>query len=175
MVNYLVINCGYTSRFVRNGNIKDMKHKPVFIWDSLWGKGLYHISGKTSKDYTYEAIQDLVPHFPVGHDLTQGTIVFRYDDDSDEFDIIETIKELQGFNHCAFFVIDNDYDFDMEETEAEEEGTREMITNEMLDKFNDKETKKKYYYGTLYKFRLIKSGENTIRYMQFDRVWISNE
>jgi hypothetical protein len=151
MAYYLIVNCGYTARLVKY--VGKMAVKPYFIWDNMWGKGLY--CSELTKD-----IAELIKMF--GGDLTSGTICFKYDN-PDEFNIIEVIKMLQEFDHCACFFIDDVYGAEDEEDE------RRMITNNDLYTF-DKEfgEDKEYFCGTLYQCKYVEKDGMNIMFMQFD-------
>lgn len=155
MTYYLIVNCGYTARLVKH--VRKMIPKPIFIWDNLQGDGLY----------CYQDPEEAVKLSKiVGYEIKSGTICFKYDN-PEEFDIIETIKMLQGFRHCAFFYIDDTYGWDEDE---DGEDTRRMITNEDLKSFDNKQQfgGDEYYCGTLYKCKHIEKDDMNITFMTFD-------
>lgn len=94
MTYYLIVNCGYTARLVKY--VRKMIPKPIFIWDNLWGDGLYCCQDPE------EAVK--LAKIIVGYELKSGTICFKYDN-PEEFNIIGTIKMLQEFDHCAFSIL----------------------------------------------------------------------
>jgi len=153
MVNYLIIVCGYTARLVKYA--EEIEPKPIFIWDDICGNGL-HLCQDPEEAVKLAKI--------VGNKIKSGTICFKYDD-TEEFDIIETIQMLQEFDHCGFFFIDRSYGWD-----KDGEDPRRMITNSDLKSFdNDKPFGgDEYYCGTLYECNHIEKDDMNIMFMTFD-------
>lgn len=147
--NYLIVDCGYTSRLIEH--FDEMDPKPIFIYDSLWGDGL------TKFDCTDAEVEKMC----IYGIISDGTIVFRYKD-NDQFSIVETVKMLQQFRHCAFFYIDDYYGIDPDEDHS---NLREIVDSDLNNFVNDNV---EYYNGTLYEVKITEVPDYKVTYLYFD-------
>ncbi len=120
---YVVIRTGYTSRLIRKfqaqerlvkkgkGKNNDLyvisdaeKHtklfkKLVFIYDKLWGKGVYSAVDLEETELLIDLLQKLKLSL-------DGTVVFRVDDLNEGDDLVYKLKELE---YCRMFLHDEEY------------------------------------------------------------------
>ena len=147
--NYLIINCGYTSRLI--DKVDEMETKPIFIYDRVWGDGL------TKYDCTDAEIDMLIDL----HDIvTDGTIVFRYSE-NEQINIVETVKMLQRFEHCGFFYIDQYYGEDVDD----EDLRREIVDADLVNFVYHSD---EYYYGTLFEVKMTDLPNYKVIRLDFD-------
>lgn len=158
-MNYLIVNCGYTSRLLKH--YAEMNPKPSFIWDKLWGEGLVNF------DTPSEELETIKKLFPDQTDLSYGTIAFRYRDE-EKFNIVKTVEMLGGFQHCAFFYINRNY---WRGTEGIDDPPRRIKDSDLDNFVKDGPD---YYCGTLYEVRRfqVKRTDTTVpmkvTYLVFD-------
>jgi len=151
MDNYLIVNCGYTSRLLNDTENLE-KICLIYIWDELWGS-----EGATFYNGCKQKTLDML-NGEMSERLNSGTIGFRYNDE-DDFSIISCVQDIISKNHCAFFMIEDRYG-------EEDENKSDMITDEDIDNFEER--KDKFYCGTLYQVSVVKKPCLTIRYLKFD-------
>lgn len=148
--NYLIVDCGYTSRLIEHYD--EMEIKPLFIFDDLWGEGL------TRFDTTDEDVELFFDHEDIDH-IDTGTIVFG---SNDNLKIVNIVKMLQVFHHCDFFYIDDYYGVDPEEDHPE---LRDIIDADLDNFVKDGD---EYYHGTLYRVDITQTPNTKVMTLHFD-------
>jgi hypothetical protein len=180
--NYLVINCGYTSRLIKH--VDKMIIKPIFIYDPIWNKYNDTEPMIQFEGCEYEDIKKVVNGCKEKNLSYEGTIVFKY---QQGVNIVNLVKSLQKYQHCGFFFIDDRYGNSMLEDCTKEEYEKEYDIKLTDEEFKEKRLKfenmreikdldldhfvrknEEYYYGTLYEVEIIQKDDYKITYLEFD-------